>query len=92
VEINKGSKMPPGFCRPARRERGAYPPRSATSEQRSWAAKEQGRLLPFFVSTALGGGEGQIPGFPSKNARRKNRRKFLRRNGQRGYGGIHPEY
>jgi hypothetical protein len=52
VEINKGGKLPPGFCRPARRERGAYPPRSATSEQRSWAAKEQGRLLPLFISTA----------------------------------------
>ena len=44
--------MPPGFCRPARRERGAYPQRSATSEQRSWAAKEQGRLPPLFISTA----------------------------------------
>src|SRR5208283_1625038 len=53
VEINKGRKMPPGFCCPARRERGAYPQRSATSEQRSWAAKEQGRLLPLFISTAL---------------------------------------
>jgi hypothetical protein len=39
-----------------------------------------------------GGGEGQIPGFPSKNARRENRRKFLRRNGQRGDGETHPEY
>lgn len=25
VQINKGRNMPPGFCRPARRERGAYP-------------------------------------------------------------------
>jgi hypothetical protein len=52
AEINKGGKMPPGLCRPARRERGAYPQRSATSEQRSWAAKEQGRLLPSFISAA----------------------------------------
>jgi hypothetical protein len=37
-------------------------------------------------------GEGQIPGFPLKNAWRKNRRKFLHRNGQRGGGGIPPEY
>jgi hypothetical protein len=52
VEINKGGKMPQGFCRPARRERGAYPQRSATSEQRSWAAKKQGSLPPLFISTA----------------------------------------
>jgi hypothetical protein len=52
VEINKVGKRPQGFCRPARRERGAYPQRSATSEQRSWAAKEQGSLPPLFISTA----------------------------------------
>jgi hypothetical protein len=43
-------------------------------------------------SSALGGGEGEIPDFPSKNARRENRRKLFCRNGQRGYSGIHPEY
>jgi DNA-binding transcriptional regulator YiaG len=32
---NECAKLPPAFCRPARRERGAYPQRSATSEQRS---------------------------------------------------------
>jgi hypothetical protein len=37
-------------------------------------------------------GKGRSPIFPSKNAGRKNRRKFLRRNGQRGYDGIPPEY
>jgi len=49
---------------------------------------EQGRKN----RSALGGGEGQIPGFPSKNARRKNRRKFIHRNGQRGGGETQPEY
>jgi hypothetical protein len=43
-------------------------------------------------STVFGGGEGQIPGFSSKNARSENRRKFLHRNGQRGGDGIQPEY
>jgi hypothetical protein len=37
-------------------------------------------------------GKGGTPIFPSKNAVRKNQRKFLRRNGQRGSGGIPPEY
>jgi hypothetical protein len=37
-------------------------------------------------------GKGKSPVFPSKNARDENRRKFLRRNGQRGYSGIPPEY
>ena len=64
MEINKGSKMPPEFCRPARRERGAYPQRSATSEQRSWAAKEQGRLPPLFISTALAEADGRLPSLP----------------------------
>jgi len=45
--------MPPGFCRPAMRERCAYPHGSVTSEQRNWAAKEQGSLLPLFINTAL---------------------------------------
>jgi hypothetical protein len=49
-------------------------------------------LLHLFISTASGGGEGQIPGFPSKNARDENRRKFLHLNGQRGGDGIPPEY
>jgi hypothetical protein len=30
----------------------------ARSEQQSWAAKGQGRLLPFFISAAL---EGAVP-------------------------------
>jgi hypothetical protein len=38
------------------------------------------------------GRNGKSPVFPSKNAPNENRRKFLRRNGQRGYSGIHPEY
>jgi len=29
--------------------------------------------------------------FQSKNTRNENRRKFLRRNGQRGFGGIIPD-
>jgi hypothetical protein len=53
-------------------------------------------LNPLTVRPALGGlpggGEGQIPGFPSKNARSENRRKLFHRNGQRGYSGIDPEY
>jgi hypothetical protein len=35
-------------------------------------------------------GKGKSPGFPSKNARSENRRKFFRRNGQRGYGEFSP--
>jgi hypothetical protein len=49
-------------------------------------------LLPLFISTASGGGKEQISDFSIENARRKNRRKFLHRNGQRGSGGIPPEY
>jgi hypothetical protein len=49
-------------------------------------------LLPLFVSTASGGGKGRISDFSIEKARRKNRRKLLRRNGQRGYSGIPPEY
>jgi hypothetical protein len=37
-------------------------------------------------------GKGGSPIFPSKNAMSENRRKLLRRNGQRGYSGIPPEY
>jgi hypothetical protein len=48
--MNKISKMPPGFFRPAKGEAGADPPRSATSEPRSWAAKEQGGLPPLFIA------------------------------------------
>jgi hypothetical protein len=45
--------MPPRFCRPARRSRGAYPQRSATSEQRSRATKDQGRLRQLFTDRPL---------------------------------------
>jgi len=37
-------------------------------------------------------GKGRSPIFPSKNAGRKNRRKLLRRNGQRDDSEIPPEY
>jgi hypothetical protein len=62
----------------------------------SLASHSAAKFLQDLPQPALGGlpgaGEWQIPGFPSKNARSKNRRKFLRRNGQRGYSGISPEY
>jgi hypothetical protein len=49
--MNKGGKVLPGFCRPARRERRAHPHGPVRSAQRSWTAKDQSI---FFYSPYAG--------------------------------------
>jgi len=68
---------------------GAHP---KTAAKREVLDKESIAILSQQGCVMPSGGEGQIPGFPSKNARSENRRKFLHRNGQRGGDGIPPEY
>jgi hypothetical protein len=50
---NKLNNMTPGFWRLARRERGAYPHGSVTSEQRRQPPKEQVRLFKLFCGGSL---------------------------------------
>ena len=51
--MNKGRKMTQGFWGLARRERGAYPQGSVTSEQRRQPPKKPVRLLPLFITGSL---------------------------------------
>jgi hypothetical protein len=48
------------FWRLARREQGAYPQRSVTSEQRRQPPKEPARMLKLFFHDALGSGRLQM--------------------------------
>jgi hypothetical protein len=68
---------------------GYWNPGARAHSRGEFADREKPAVL---FSAKTGNGEGQFLCFPSKNARRKNLRKFLRRNGQRGYSGIPPEY
>jgi hypothetical protein len=45
--------MAQGFWRLARRERGAYPQGTVTSEQRRQLPKEPARLTPLFIYASL---------------------------------------